>query len=147
MLAFITDLLTKVRVSELTFSEKRGSVSYVVVAEAVRCAARAFARSCRSDLPFQKRKGRVWFLWESAPVLEKTHLHIHTREEVRAARSLADRDAKARFIFISLAFCAFISDVAAANWALRTPSSAAVKGHGHGRRWSAARWPLPAGGE
>ena len=35
---------------------------------------------------------------------------------------------------------------AAANWALRTPSSAAVKGHGHGRRWSAARWPLPAGG-
>ena len=143
MLAFITDLLTKVRVSELTFSEKRGSVSYVVVAEAVRCAARAFARSCRSDLPFQKRKGRVWFLWESAPVLEKTHLHIHTLRRC-GQRSLADR--RKRFIFISLAFCAFISDVAAANWALRTPSSAAVKGHGHGRRWSAARWPLPAGG-
>ena len=78
MLAFITDLLTKVRVSELTFSEKRGSVSYVVVAEAVRCAARAFARSCRSDLPFRKkeREGLV-LVGICACVRKDTPSHSH----------------------------------------------------------------------
>jgi hypothetical protein len=73
------------------------------------------------------------------PYVIRTYFPLKSQAE--EARSLS-RDRRAS-VGTKLAL---LPNVTAANWALRTPSSAAAKGHGHGRRWSAARWPLPAGG-
>ena len=86
------------------------------------------------------------------PYVVRTHFPHKSQAEEAHARSLSrERRASegtklALLPNVAAANCAPRTSSVAANWALRIPSSAAAKGRGHGRRWSAARWPLPAGG-